>query len=99
MHRQELDLSTKILGAEHPDTLMSMNNLALVQMELGQLNEAEQSLNGALTIEESVHGQNHPDVAAVLDSFSDLYKKQNKAEASAKAADRARQIRRTSQGS
>ena len=30
MHREELELSQRILGKEHPSTLTSMNNLALV---------------------------------------------------------------------
>jgi hypothetical protein len=30
MHWQALTLRTKVLGAEHPDTLTRMNNLAVV---------------------------------------------------------------------
>lgn len=30
MHRQTLALREKVLGKKHPDTLMSMNNLASV---------------------------------------------------------------------
>ncbi len=30
MHRQVLELRTKVLGTEHPHTLVSMNNLAAV---------------------------------------------------------------------
>jgi hypothetical protein len=30
MHRQTLELKERVLGQEHPSTLSSMNNLALV---------------------------------------------------------------------
>jgi hypothetical protein len=66
-------------------------------MDLGQLSDAEQSLKRALAIEESGDGQNNRKVAMVLDSLSDLYKKQNRVEASVQAAERAKQIRRASQ--
>jgi Tetratricopeptide repeat len=42
MHRQELELTEKVLGKEHPDTLASMNNLALVLHNQGKYEEAEQ---------------------------------------------------------
>ena len=36
-----LETRTRVLGAEHPDTLISRNNLASVLRELGRLEEAE----------------------------------------------------------
>ncbi|KJZ70118.1 hypothetical protein HIM_10488 [Hirsutella minnesotensis 3608] len=36
MHRQALDLREKVLGKEHPATLSSMNNLAVVLKSLGK---------------------------------------------------------------
>ena len=41
MHRQALDLRTEVLGAKHPSTLTSMNNLALVLRSQGKYEEAE----------------------------------------------------------
>ena len=41
MYRQTLELREKALGAEHPDTLTSMNNLAIVLDMQGKYEEAE----------------------------------------------------------
>lgn len=41
MHRQALELKEKVLGAEHPDTLTSINNLILVLNSQGKYEEAE----------------------------------------------------------
>lgn len=42
MHQQELNLTKKVVGEEHPDTLGSMNNLAEVLQQQGKHEEAEQ---------------------------------------------------------
>jgi len=42
MHRRTLELMETVLGREHPDTLTSMNNLALVLDSQGKYSEAEQ---------------------------------------------------------
>ena len=39
--RAVLEIRTRVLGAEHPDTLTSRNNLAAVLRDLGRLEEAE----------------------------------------------------------
>jgi len=45
MHRQALELRRKVLGAEHPSTLSSMDNLASVLRSLGRYDEAEAMLH------------------------------------------------------
>lgn len=42
MHRQALGLSETVLGQEHPSTLTSMNNLALVLNDKGKYEPAEE---------------------------------------------------------
>ncbi|KAL6240896.1 hypothetical protein RBB50_012155 [Rhinocladiella similis] len=42
MHRQTLTLKKKVLTEEHPSTLNSMNNLALVLQQQGKYEEAEE---------------------------------------------------------
>ena len=37
-----LDMRKKLLGAEHPDTLLSMANLATTYSDLGNFKEAEE---------------------------------------------------------
>jgi tetratricopeptide (TPR) repeat protein len=41
LHRQTLALRKKILGPEHPSTLISINNLALLLESQGKYDEAE----------------------------------------------------------
>ena len=48
MYRQTLELREKVLGQEHPSTLDSMNNLALVLDSQGKYDEAEQMRQQAL---------------------------------------------------
>ena len=42
MHRRALELKEKVLGKEHPSTLTSMNNMALVVGSQGKYEEAEE---------------------------------------------------------
>lgn len=60
MHRQTLELSEKVLGQEHPSTLDSMNNLALVLDNQGKYNEAEEIHRQTLELSKKVLGQEHP---------------------------------------
>ncbi|KAK7993917.1 hypothetical protein PG989_007298 [Apiospora arundinis] len=41
MHRETLTLREEVLGREYPDTLGSMNNLALVLQSQGKYSKAE----------------------------------------------------------
>ncbi|KAB5581164.1 hypothetical protein GE09DRAFT_1256464 [Coniochaeta sp. 2T2.1] len=60
MYRQTLELRQKVLGAEHPDTLASMNNLAHVLYSLGKYGEAEAMHRQTLELTEKVLGAEHP---------------------------------------
>ncbi|KAK4181990.1 hypothetical protein QBC35DRAFT_479490, partial [Podospora australis] len=75
MHRQALKLRTQVLGAEHPSTLTSMNNLALVLNSQGKYEEAEAMHRQALKLRTQVLDAEHPstlismnNLALVLDS-------------------------------
>jgi prophage maintenance system killer protein len=61
MHQQTLELREKVLGKEHPSTLSSMGNLALVLDSLGKYEEAEQMHRQTLELREKVLGKEHPD--------------------------------------
>ena len=50
MIRQALELRTKLLGGEHPDTLFSMNSLAGVLGSQGSYEEAEMMHQQALEL-------------------------------------------------
>ena len=54
MHRQVLELRTKVFGKGHPDTISRMSNLALVVRSQGEYDEAEKM---ALT-DAGVDGEN-----------------------------------------
>ena len=50
----------KLLGKEHPSTLGSMNNLALVLSKQGKYDEAEEMHRQALALRERMLGKEHP---------------------------------------
>ncbi|RDW60746.1 hypothetical protein BP6252_12129 [Coleophoma cylindrospora] len=61
MHRETLALRETVLGKEHPDTLMSMNNLGGALSGQGKHAEAEAMHRETLALSETVLGKEHPD--------------------------------------
>jgi Flp pilus assembly protein TadD len=57
MHRQALGLKEKVLGQQHPSTLGSMNNLAVVLGSQGKYEEAKQMHRRAPALREKVLGR------------------------------------------
>ncbi|TFH39353.1 MAG: tetratricopeptide repeat protein [ANME-2 cluster archaeon] len=73
-----LEVSERVLGKEHPDTLGSVNNLAGLLYSKGDYEGAEPLFRRALEASERVLGKDHPDtltsvnnLAALLDSKGD----------------------------
>ena len=60
MSRRALEGYEKVLGAEHSDTLASVNNLASVLEDQGKYEEAEDMNRRALEGYEKVLGKEHP---------------------------------------
>ena len=60
---QVLDLRTKLLGPEHPDTLTSMGNLAGTYRYQGRWNEAEELQIQVMDMRKTLLGAEHPDYA------------------------------------
>jgi len=54
-----LQLSEKVLGKEHPDTLLSINNLAGLYYYQGHYDEAEPLYKEVLQLSEKVLGIGH----------------------------------------
>ena len=52
-------MQKKLLGAEHPDTLLSMGNLASTYSNQGKWNEAEQLEVQVLDMQKNVLGVEH----------------------------------------
>jgi hypothetical protein len=55
-----METRKKALGLEHPDTLRSMNILALLLMNRGKYNEAKPMYWQTLQLRERVLGLEHP---------------------------------------
>ena len=66
---QVLDMRKKLLGAEHPDTVTSMGDLATTYCHQGKFNEAEQLGVQVLDMRKKLLGEKHPDT---LTSMRDL---------------------------
>ena len=66
----------KLLGAEHPDTLSSMANLAVTYSDQGNLNEAEQLEVQVLDMRKKVLGAEHPDTLTSMENLAGTYSRQ-----------------------
>jgi tetratricopeptide (TPR) repeat protein len=66
MHQRTLELSERVLGNEHPWTLMSMSNLAVVLDSQGKYEEAEEMHRQTLELREKVLGKEHPSTLASI---------------------------------
>ena len=80
MHRQTLELKEKMLGREHPDTLGSMNNLALVLDSRGKYEEAEHMHRQTLELREKAQGKEHPRILDSIDNLAVVLYRQGKYE-------------------
>jgi tetratricopeptide (TPR) repeat protein len=62
-----------VLGAAHPDTLGSINNLASLYQDQGRYGEAEPLLRRALAARERMLGAEHPDTLGSINNLALLY--------------------------
>ena len=69
-----------MLGANHPDTAGSLNNLALLYYSQGKYEEAETLFKRAIKVSEEVLGANHPYTAQSLSSLAIFYDNQGRYE-------------------
>jgi hypothetical protein len=79
MEEQTLAGYRRVLGEDHPDTLMSMNNLAEIRRALGDFQGARELHEQTLAGYRRVLGDDHPDtlrsmnnLAAVRQELEDL---------------------------
>jgi tetratricopeptide (TPR) repeat protein len=59
---QALKIRRKLLGADHVDTVTSLNDLAILYQSLGDCANAEPLYRQALEIDKEVLGETHPEV-------------------------------------
>ena len=70
---QVMDMRKKLLGAEHPDTLTSMANLAVTYWNQGRWKEAEQLGVQVTDIRKKLLGEEHPDTLASMENLANTY--------------------------
>ncbi len=67
-----------MLGKEHPSTLLSVNNLAVLYFNQGRHAEAEVLLRHVLEVRERVLGKEHPDTINTINNLAALYDAQGR---------------------
>jgi tetratricopeptide (TPR) repeat protein len=65
------------LGEEHPDTLVSMNDMAQVLSDLGKYAEAEKMNRRTLNLRETILGKEHPDTLTSMSNLAKALEQQN----------------------
>ncbi len=66
------DVREEVLGGNHPDVAISLNNLAVLLSNTGRIEEAEPLLRRALQIRESNYGPEHPLTAEIVSNLKAL---------------------------
>src|SRR6266566_908970 len=80
LHQRALAIREEVLGSEHGDTAIRLNNLATLYDDLRKYDEAEPLYQRSLAIRERVLGADHPDTAQSLNNLAFLYNNQGKYE-------------------
>jgi hypothetical protein len=60
LHEQTLADKQRILGPDHPETLLSLSNLGGAYLQIGRLSDAVPLLKRALARSEQALGADHP---------------------------------------
>jgi eukaryotic-like serine/threonine-protein kinase len=75
LHQQELAAARRRLGPDHPETFISMNNVATVYLELGELDRAIPLLQETLRLKQAKLGEDHHSVLITLRNLARAYEK------------------------
>ena len=75
---QLMDIGKKVLGAEHPDTLAIMANLANTYRDQGRWNEAEQLEVKVMDMRKKALGVEHPDTLTIMSNLACTYQDQGR---------------------
>ncbi|PLB41714.1 violaceus kinesin [Aspergillus candidus] len=73
---QVLQLRKQVLGPEHPETLTSMSNLAIIYQHQGQWKKAEELEIQVLQLRKQVLGPEHPHTLASMSNLASTYQHQ-----------------------
>jgi hypothetical protein len=66
LQAKDFGTCTRVLGAEHPDTLVSMNNLAFIWKDIGCHGDALGLLQTCFGLQQQVLGEGHPSTVSTL---------------------------------
>ena len=69
-------MTKKLLGAEHPDTLTAMANLASTYRNQGRWNEAEQLEVQVMDMRKKLLGAEHPHTLTFMGNLASTYRNQ-----------------------
>jgi tetratricopeptide (TPR) repeat protein len=75
---QVMEMTKRLLGAEHPDALTSMNNLASTYMNQGRWKEAEELHVQVMEMRKSLFGAEHPDTMTSMGYLALTYRNQGR---------------------
>ncbi len=75
---RQLDIRRRVLGDEHPDTLLSINNMGSLLTVLDKLSQAEPYLREALEARRRVLGDEHPATYITINGMGYLLRVQGK---------------------
>ncbi len=64
----------QVLGATHPDTMITRNNLAVVYQEAGRTDEAISLYERTLAARERILGPDHPDTLQSRGNLANAYR-------------------------
>jgi tetratricopeptide (TPR) repeat protein len=72
LYREAMSARRRTQGDEHPDTLDSINNLALLLQTQGKRAEALEMFRQELEVRRSVLGEGHPSTLRSLRDYAEL---------------------------
>ena len=78
LEAQVMEMSLRVLGHEHPDTLATMGNLALTYMHQGRWKEAEELEVQVMEMSLRVLGREHPDTLTSMANLASTYRKRGR---------------------
>ncbi|KAL6401658.1 putative kinesin light chain [Ilyonectria robusta] len=78
IQQQTLELSTRVFGPEHPNTLGSMHNLAITLGKHGKYVAAKSMLRQTLEIRKRILGPEHPDTLVSMNGLAFALSSQRK---------------------
>ena len=70
-----VEKQTELYGEEHPDTLSSLNNLAVTYGDIGEYNKAQDAHEKVYALRCKVLGEEHPDTLLALNNLAIAYEK------------------------